>query len=153
MRSHLRRSIGLPAPARRPAVLRALASACLKNAQDRHGQRHGGRLVDLSDQVQQPVPAQHLAAVSDPYSCSFGGTKRVDAEKVRPGLRGARDGGDLQGPNELEPAQPRPWDSDSSWGDLGQPPLSRALWRSVGPVRSLVCAAVLSSPAGGSASG
>jgi len=64
-------------------------------------------LVAFPDQVQNPMPAQRLLIVLDPNCSGFGGTQRVDAEKVRQGAVVNRDGlRDLEEPNQLEPVQP-----------------------------------------------
>jgi hypothetical protein len=50
-----------------------LAEAGLQDAEHRDGQRHGGRLVALADQVEHPVTAQGVGLVLDPHRCGFGG--------------------------------------------------------------------------------
>ena len=71
-----------------------------------HGQRHGGGLVALADQVQHPVPAQGVGVVLDPHRGRLGGAQGVDAEQVGQGAVVDGDGlGDLEEPDQLEPVQ------------------------------------------------
>jgi len=70
----------------------ALALAGLQDPEDRDGQRHGGRLVALADQVQDPVSAQGVGVVLDPYCGCFGGAQGVDPQQVGEGRRGGRSG-------------------------------------------------------------
>ena len=84
----------------------AFAAAGLENPENRHGQRHGGGLVALADQVQHPVAAQGLGVVLDPDGSRLGGAQRVDAEQVGQGAMVDADGlGDLEEPDQLEPVQ------------------------------------------------
>jgi hypothetical protein len=48
----------------------ALAAAGLQDAQDGDGQRHGGGLVALADQVQHPVPAEGVGVVPDLHAAA-----------------------------------------------------------------------------------
>jgi hypothetical protein len=51
----------------------AFPAAGLEDPQDRDGQRHGGQLGALADQVQYPVSAERVAVVLDPDRRGFGG--------------------------------------------------------------------------------
>ena len=68
----------------------AFAPAGLENSEDGHGQRHGGGLVALADQVEHAVSAQRFGVVLDPHRGRFGGAQRVDAEQVGQGAVGGR---------------------------------------------------------------
>ena len=84
----------------------AFAAAGLEHPEDRDGDRHGGRLVALADQVQHAVAAQGLGVVLDPYRSGFGCAQGVDAEQVGQGAVVDGDGlGDLEEPDQLEPVQ------------------------------------------------
>ena len=84
----------------------ALPAAGLQHAQDGDGQRHGGRLVALADQVQHPIAAQGVGVVLDPHSCRLAGPQRIDPQQVRQGTVIDGEGlGDLQEPDELQPVQ------------------------------------------------
>ena len=84
----------------------ALAAAGLQDPEHRDGERHGGGLVALADQVQDAVPAQGLGVVLDPDGGGFGGAEGVDAEQVRQGAVVDGEGlGDLEEPDQLEPVQ------------------------------------------------
>jgi hypothetical protein len=63
----------------------ALAAAGFQNAQDGDGQRHGGGLVALADQVQHPVSAQGVGVVLDPHRGRLGCAQGVDPEQVGQG--------------------------------------------------------------------
>ena len=77
-----------------------------RTPENRHGQRHGGGLVALADQVQHPVAAQRLGVILDPDGSRLGGAQRVDAEQVGQGAMVDADGlGDLEEPDQLEPVQ------------------------------------------------
>jgi hypothetical protein len=59
-----------------------------------------------ADQVQDPVTAQGLAVVLDPYGGGLGGSERVDAQQVGKGAVVDGDGlGDLEESDQLEPVQ------------------------------------------------
>jgi hypothetical protein len=84
----------------------ALAAAGLQNPKDRDGQGHGGGLVALADDVQNPVAAQRVGVVLDAHRGGFRGAQGVDAEQEREGAVVDGDGlGDLQEPNQLQPVQ------------------------------------------------
>ena len=51
----------------------ALAAAGLQDAEQQDGQRHGGGLVALADQVEDPVSAQGVGVVLDPHRSRLGG--------------------------------------------------------------------------------
>ena len=55
----------------------ALAAADLQDAQDGHGDWHGGGLVSLAEQVQHSVTSQGLGVVLDPHRRGFGRSERV----------------------------------------------------------------------------
>ena len=82
----------------------ALAPASFQDPEHRDGQRHGGWLVALADQVQHPVSAQGVGVVLDLYCGCFGGAQGVDAQQVCEGAVVDGQGlGDLQEPDQLEP--------------------------------------------------
>jgi hypothetical protein len=56
--------------------------------------------------VEDPVTAQGVGVVLDPYRCRFGGAQGVDAEQVGQGAVVDADGlGDLKEPDQLQPVQ------------------------------------------------
>jgi len=84
----------------------ALAAAGFQNAQDGDSERHGGGLVALADQVQDPVTAAGVGVILDPHRSRLRGAQGVDAEQVRQGAVVGGDGlGDLEEPDQLEPVQ------------------------------------------------
>jgi len=84
----------------------ALPPAGLQDAQDGDGERHGGGLVALTDQVQHPVSAQGVGVVLDPRGCRLGRAQGGDPEQVGQGAVVDADGlGDLEEPDQLEPVQ------------------------------------------------
>ena len=81
-------------------------AAGLEHPEHRDGEWHGGGLVALADQVQDPVAAQGLGVVLDPDRGGLGGAQGVDAEQVGQGAVVDGDGlGDLEEPDQLEPVQ------------------------------------------------
>src|SRR5665811_1199176 len=84
----------------------ALAPAGFQDPEHRDGERHGGWLVALADQMQHPVSAQGIGVVLDPYCGRFGGAQGVDPEQIRAGAVVDGQGlGDLEEPDQLEPVQ------------------------------------------------
>lgn len=84
----------------------ALAAAGFQDAEDGHGERHGGRLVALADQVKHSVASQGLGVVLDPHRRGFGRSERIDAEQIRQGTVVDCEGlSDLEEPDEFEPVQ------------------------------------------------
>jgi hypothetical protein len=83
-----------------------LPAAGLKDAEDWDGQRHGGGLVALAHQMQDPVAPQGLGVVLDADCCGLRGSKRVDSQQVGQGT--VVDGyglGDLKEADQLEPVE------------------------------------------------
>lgn len=83
-----------------------LTWARLKNTKDQEGERHGGRLVALADQVQDPVAAQGVGVVLDPHRRSLQ-PRGALMQQVSQGAVVDSDGlGDLEEPDQLEAVKP-----------------------------------------------